>query len=140
MKSNPYLSFRDNAREALAYYQEVFGGTTEIHTFADFQASQDPEEQEWIMHGQLESPAGITLMMSDTPKSMEYTPGGSMSISIGGYLSEKAAMESYWQKLSDGGRIDMPLEPAEWGGIFGMVVDRYSVTWIISISDDNETR
>ncbi|GAA1227579.1 VOC family protein [Rhodoglobus aureus] len=140
MKSNPYLSFRNNAREALAYYQSVFGGTTEIHTFADFQASQDPEEQEWVMHGQLESPAGITLMMADTPKSMEYTPGGSMSISIGGFLSEKAALEGYWEKLCDGGHVAMPLERPDWGGVFGMVVDRYSVTWMVSISDDNETR
>lgn len=140
MKANPYLSFRDNAREALAYYQSVFGGETEIHTFAEFDASQDPEEQEWVMHGQLESPAGLTLMMADTPKSMEYTPGGSMSISIGGFLDEKSDMERFWDRLCDGGRIDMPLERAQWGGIFGMVVDRYAVTWIVSISDDNETR
>lgn len=140
MKTNPYLSFRDKAREALTYYQSVFGGTTEIHTFADFNASEDPDEQEWVMHGQLESPAGITLMMADTPKTQEYAPGGPMSISIAGYLSEKAAIEGYWEKLCDGGRIDMPLERAEWGGIFGMVLDRYSVNWIVSISDDNETR
>ncbi|MGV8859182.1 VOC family protein [Rhodoglobus sp.] len=140
MKSNPYVSFRDNAREALAFYQSVFGGTTEIHTFADFNASEDPEEQEWVMHGQLESPAGITLMMADTPKTMEYSPGGSMSISIAGFLSERAALEAYWEKLCDGGQVTMPLERADWGGTFGMVIDRYSVTWLVSISDDNETR
>ncbi|MEL0627270.1 VOC family protein [Salinibacterium amurskyense] len=140
MKSNPYLSFRDNAREALGYYQSVFGGTTAINTFAEFNASEEPDEQDLVMHGQLDSPAGITLMLSDTPKSMEYTPGGSMSISIGGYLSEKAEMEGFWEKLCDGGTAIMPLETAEWGGLFGMVIDRYSVTWMVSISDDNETR
>jgi len=140
MKSNPYISFRDNAREALAYYQSVFGGSTEISTFADFAASDEPDEHNLVMHGQLESPAGLTLMVSDTPRSMEHSPGGSISISLSGYLSEQAEMESYWQKLSDGGTIVMPLEPAEWGGRFGMVIDRYSVTWMISISDDNTTR
>lgn len=140
MQSTPYLSFRDNAREALAYYQSVFGGTTAITTFADFHASQDPDEQNKVMHAQLESPAGITLMMADTPNSMDYTPGGSISISIGGWLSEKDDMESYWQKLAEGGTVMMPLTAAEWGGMFGMVVDRYSVTWMVSISDDNETR
>lgn len=118
----------------------MFGGTTEIHTFAEFNASEDPEEKNWVMHGQFESPTGITLMLADTPKSKEYTPGGSMSMSIGGWLNEKAHMESYWQKLSDGGQVIMPLQTATWGGIFGMVVDRFSIAWIVSISDDNETR
>lgn len=140
MQSNPYLSFRDNAREALAFYQSVFGGTTTVNTFADFQASQDPDEQDKVMHGQLDSAAGITLMMADTPNSMDYTPGGSISISIGGWLSEKTDMESYWHKLSEGGNVIMPLDAVEWGGIFGMVVDRFSVTWMLSISDDNESR
>jgi PhnB protein len=55
-------------------------------------------------------------------------------------LSEKIDMEGRWEKLCDGGHVVMPLERAEWGGIFGMVVDRYSVTWMVSISDDNDNR
>ncbi|MGV8913174.1 MAG: VOC family protein [Rhodoglobus sp.] len=139
MKSNPYLSFRDNAREALEFYQSVFGGTSQITTFADFNASDDLEEKNWVMHGQLETPNGFVLMMADTPKSMDYSPGGSMSISLSGFLKEKSELEGYWNKLADGGQEIMPLDAPAWGGIFGMVVDRYSVTWMISISDDNET-
>jgi PhnB protein len=139
MKSNPYLNFRNNSREVLDYYQSVFGGTTTINTFAEFNASDDPEEKNWVMHGQLESPTGIVLMMADTPKSMEYTPGRAMSISIGGEHNEEDALRGYWEKLTDGGNIIMPLETAEWGGLFGMVVDRFGATWMISIGDEGET-
>ncbi len=66
MQSNPYLNFKNNSREVLDYYQSVFGGTTTINTFADFNASDDPEEKNWVMHGQLESPTGIVLMMADS--------------------------------------------------------------------------
>lgn len=59
---NPYLSFRDNAREALEFYQSVFGGVATINTFADFHASEEPDEQNLVMHGQLETTAGFTLM------------------------------------------------------------------------------
>jgi len=134
MKSNPYLSFRDNAREALAFYQSVFGGETSINTFAEFNASDEPDEQDLVMHGQLESPHGIVLMMADTPRRMEYTPGGSISVSING--TEKAELTSYWEKLGDGGTIAMPLEKPEWGGEFGMLIDRFGVTWMISIDDE----
>jgi PhnB protein len=134
MKSNPYLSFRDNAREALAFYQSVFGGETQITTFAEFNASDEPDEQDLVMHGHLESPHGIVLMMADTPKSMEYTPGGSISISING--TEDAELTAYWEKLSDGGTVVMPFDKPDWGGKFGMLVDRFGVTWMISIDDE----
>ena len=134
MRLNPYLSFRDNAREALSFYQSIFGGETSINTFAEFNASDEPDEQDLVMHGQLESPHRIVLMMADTPKRMEYTPGGSISVSING--TEESELTSYWEKLSDGGTIVMPMEAPEWGGKFGMLVDRYGVTWMVSIDDE----
>ena len=94
MRLNPYLSFRDNAREALSFYQSIFGGETSINTFAEFNASDEPDEQDLVMHGQLESPHGIVLMMADTPKRMEYTPGSSISVSING--TEESELTSYW--------------------------------------------
>src|SRR4051812_45503356 len=79
VKLNPYLNFRDNAREALEFYHSVFGGELRMSTFKEYQAAQDPAEENLIMHGQLEGDHDVTLMASDLPKSMEYKPGGSFS-------------------------------------------------------------
>jgi len=55
---NPYLAFRDTAREAMEFYQSVFGGELTVSTFGDFQASDDPAEQDKVMHSQLVGAAG----------------------------------------------------------------------------------
>ena len=136
---NPYLSFRDNAREALEFYQSVFGGVATINTFADFHASEEPDEQNLVMHGQLETTAGFTLMASDTPKHMEYKPGSSISVSISGPAGDDAHLRGYWEGLSDGATVTMPLEKAMWGDEFGMLTDRFGVAWMISIgTSDSE--
>jgi PhnB protein len=81
---NPYLSFRDNAREAMRFYHSVFGGELTLTTFSELQASEDPAEQDKIMHGVLETESGLVLMGADTPNSMEYTPGAGFSVSLSG--------------------------------------------------------
>lgn len=129
---NPYLSFRDNAREAMEFYKSVFGGELAISTFADFHASQDPAEQDLVMHSQLESPSGLTLMGSDTPAQMEYNPGNNYSVSLSG--EDDAELRGYWEKLSDGGAVSMPLEKAPWGDTFGMCTDKFGVAWLVNIA------
>jgi PhnB protein len=131
-KLNPYISFRDNAREAMEFYKSVFGGKLDINTFKDYHASQDPKEENKIMHAQLEAPNGITFMASDTPQGMEYKPGASISMSLTG--DDTAELSGYFQKLSAGGRINMPLEKAPWGDTFGMLTDKFGVDWMVNIS------
>jgi PhnB protein len=131
---NPYLGFRDNAREAMEFYQSVFGGELNISTFAEFQASEDPAEQDKVMHGQLESPNGLVLMGSDTPNSMAFTPGSNYSISLSGGSEDEAELRGYWDKLIEGGTITMPMNTAPWGDTFGMVVDRFGSMWLINIA------
>ena len=129
---NPYLGFRDTAREAMEFYKSVFGGELTISTFAELQASEDPAEADKVMHSQLTSDSGLTLMASDTPNSMEYTPGSNYSVSLSG--DDDAELRDYWEKLSDGGTVTMPLEKAPWGDSFGMCVDKYGVSWLVNIS------
>ena len=76
---NPYLSFRDNARDAMTFYQSVFGGDLALSTFGEFHASEDPAESDKIMHGMLTSEKGLVLMGADTPNSMDYSPGNNIS-------------------------------------------------------------
>ena len=128
---NPYLSFRDTAREAMDFYQSVFGGELTRSTFAEFQASEDPSEQDKIMHSQLKTDGGLTLMAADTPNSMEWAPGSNGSISLGG--DNEAELRGYWDKLVQGGTITMPIEKAPWGDIFGMCTDKFGVDWLVNI-------
>ena len=129
---NPYLSFRDNARDAMQFYKDVFGGELTVSTFADFQASQDPAEDNLVMHAQLESPSGLTLMGSDTPARMDYTPGNTYSVSLSG--DDDAELRGYWDKLSKDGTVTMPLEVAPWGDAFGMCNDKFGVAWLVNIA------
>jgi PhnB protein len=133
---NPYLSFRDNAREAMEFYQTVFGGKLTMSTFKEFHASQDPSEDNKIMHSMLEAENGITFMASDTPSNMEYRPGTNMSMSLSG--DNAAELTAYYEKLSAGGTIGMPLEKAPWGDTFGMLTDKFGVSWLVNISSPKE--
>ncbi len=129
---NPYLSFRDAASEAMAFYQSVFGGELTRSTFADFGASEDPAEHDKIMHSMLTTDNGLVLMASDTPNSMEYTPGTNYSVSLSG--EDDAELRGYWEKLSADSTITMPLDRAPWGDTFGMCVDKFGVSWLVNIA------
>ena len=131
-KLNPYISFRDNARDAMEFYKAVFGGELAVSTFGDFQASEDPAEKDKVMHSMLETDSGFVLMASDTPNSMDYTPGSNYSVSLSG--EDEAELRGYFEKLSDGGTVTMPLEAAPWGDTFGMVNDKFGVTWLVNVA------
>jgi PhnB protein len=128
---NPYVSFRDSAREAMEFYQGVFGGNLTVSTFGEF-GDKDAPGANLIMHGQLETPSGYTLMGADTPPGMEYKPGQNITISLSGDDSDE--LRGYWEKLSDGGQVTVPLEKQMWGDEFGQCVDRFGVGWLVNIS------
>ncbi|MCK6211448.1 VOC family protein [Georgenia sp. EYE_87] len=129
---NPYISFRDNAREALEFYHGVFGGNLDLSTFAEFHASEDPADADKIMHGQVEAPNGMTLMASDTPSSMDVADSSNITISLSG--DDESELRGYWDKLSDGGTVTMPLEMAPWGDYFGQLTDRFGISWLVNIA------
>lgn len=129
---NPYLGFRDSARAAMDFYQSVFGGELTRSTFAEYHASDDPTEQDKIMHSMLATDAGLVLMAADTPNSMELTPGTNYSVSLSG--EDDAEVRGYWEKLAAGGVVTMPLGVAPWGDAFGMCIDKFGVTWLVNIA------
>jgi PhnB protein len=135
---NPYLSFRDNARDAITFYESVFGGELTVSTFGEFQASQDPAEADKVMHAMLVSDNGLVLMASDTPNGMDYNPGDNISVSLSGESSDEAELRGYWEKLSDGGTVAMPLEPAPWGDTFGMCTDKFGIAWLVNIAGEQQ--
>jgi PhnB protein len=128
---NPYINFTGTARAALEFYQGVFGGTLRVSTFGEFGAP-DPASADQVMHGQLESDAGYTLMAADTPPGMEHTPGDNITVSLSGEDADE--LRGYWEKLSDGGTVTVALEKQMWGDEFGMCIDRFGVPWMVNIT------
>jgi PhnB protein len=131
---NPYLNFDGNAREAIEFYQGVFGGELNIMTFGDMGATEHEGQGldvNGVMHGQLTTPEGFTLMASDNPPGVTgQTPNGHLSLSG----DESDLLHGYWDKLVDGGTVDVPLEKAPWGDEFGQVKDKFGVNWLVNIA------
>lgn len=134
IRLNPYLGFRDNAREAMDFYQSVFGGELTRSTFAEFHAGEDPAEQDKIMHSMLTTSHGLVLMAADTPNAMEHTPGTNHSISLSGDADDEAELTGYWERLSEGATVTAPLDRAPWGDVFGMCTDKFGVVWMVNIA------
>jgi PhnB protein len=127
---NPYLSFNGDAREAMQFYRSVFGGDLNVSTFGESGMPDGPGADK-VMHAQLETPSGFTLMASDTPPGMDYAaPNGSIAVSLSG---DDETLRDHWEKLSSGGTVTMPLEKQAWGDEFGMCTDRYGIPWLVNI-------
>jgi PhnB protein len=128
---NPYISFPGNAREAMEFYQGVFGGALTMNTFGEYGA-QDAPEADKIMHGLLETDSGLALMGADNPPGTELNPGDNVAVSLSGDDADE--LRGYWEKLSDGGSVSVPLEKQMWGDEFGMCVDRFGTSWMVNIA------
>ena len=128
---NPYLNLNGTARQALEFYQGVFGGELNIMTFGDMGMADAPDAGK-VMHGQLETSAGYTLMVADVPSHMEYQTPAGFSVSLSG--DDGDALRGYFEKLSADGAVTMPMAKQAWGDEFGMCVDKFGISWLVNIS------
>lgn len=129
---NPYVNFGDNAREAMTFYQQVLGGSLQLHTFGEYGADQEPFA-DLVMHGLLETEDGLTLMGADSPPGMSRTVGNNITISLSG--DDEAVLRERFEKLAEGGSIDVPLERQMWGDVFGQLTDRFGIGWLVNIGE-----
>lgn len=130
---NPYLNFDGSTREAIEFYASVFGGEPTISTFGDFQMPGiGADEADKVMHSQLSTPAGFTVMAADVPASMKEQISANGTVSISG--NETDEIRGYWDKLAEGGQVVMPLDQAPWGDYFGQLVDKFGVSWMVNIA------
>lgn len=126
----PYISFNGEAREAMQFYQGVFGGTLTMDTFGDFGQAGTPIEDQ-IMHAQLNSADGFLLMASDTPPGLDRPSGRTVTLTLHG--DDEPRLRGYWEGLVEGGRVDMPLEQQMWGDVYGQCEDRFGIVWMFNI-------
>ncbi|MFJ6200107.1 VOC family protein [Micromonospora sp. NPDC092111] len=128
---NPYLTFAGKAREALEFYHSVFGGDVSLTTFREF-GTDDPALADQIMHGLLRTAAGHVIMAADLPPGMELRRGNANTVSLSGDDTEQ--LRGWWEQLSSGGVVNVPLEKQMWGDEFGQCEDRFGTPWMVNIA------
>src|SRR5690606_33442372 len=127
-----HLNFRGDARAALEFYQSVFGGDLAAISYAEAHSITEQSEADQIMWGQVLSPAGFHVMAYDVPSHTAYDPGTiPVFVSVRGVDADE--ITAYWEKLIAGGTVVVPLAPAAWAPLYGMVRDRFGVTWALDI-------
>lgn len=133
VKLNSYINFNGNAKEAVEFYKSVFGGEVYMDTFEKF-ADRMPvsdADKDKVMHAYVKGDKGIELMLSDTPSGMEYQDGTRTTLALNG--DDETTLRDYWDKLSQGATITVPLDKAPWGDTFGMLTDKFGVSWMVDI-------
>ncbi|MBU1175205.1 MAG: VOC family protein [Alphaproteobacteria bacterium] len=131
---NPYLHFKDVARDAMTFYHQVLGGELTVSTYGDFNPAEGSATRDRIMHAMLKTPGGLVLMGGDIPDHVDYRPSAGFSVSLSGPFEDGEELHRYWDGLAAGGTIAMPLATAPWGDEFGMVTDRFGVDWMVNIA------
>lgn len=137
---HPYLNFAGNAREAFEFYGQCLGAIPQFATFGQFQAvPEDHPDADKIMHGSLEVTELIRLYVSDVIEGMSpegFTVGNNVTLSLMG--DDETLLHSAYEKLSEGGKIAMPLEKQMWGDVYGAFQDRFGIEWQVNISAPGE--
>ncbi|GAA1999911.1 VOC family protein [Catenulispora subtropica] len=127
-----HLNFRGEAREALTFYQSVFAGDIALVTYQDAGNVTDPSEADQVMWGQVAADNGFRVMAYDVPSRMPWNRGeNSFFVSLRGKTAEEVT--AHWEKLSDGATVVQPLGPAQWAPLYGMLVDRFGITWVVDV-------
>ena len=132
----PYLTFEGNAAEAMKFYHSVLGGELTMQTFGESKMAEKPEDENRIIHATLKNEA-LTFMASDSQPGMPVKMGDNFSMSISG--EDGGMLTSIFNKLAQGGNIDMPLAKQFWGDTFGMLRDKFGVRWMVNINSQQQT-
>jgi len=128
-----HLNFRGDARAALAFYQSVFGGDQMVITYRDAGAVQNADEAEQVMWGQVVAADGFCIMAYDMPSRLAWNPGEiAFFVSVRGNDADE--ITKYWEKLVVGATIVAPLAPSGWSPLYGMLRDKFGVTWVLDVA------
>ena len=134
---NPYLTFNGNAAEAMKFYHSVLGGELSMQTFGEANMARTPEEKNRIVHAALKAES-LSLMASDGQMGQQVKFGDNISMSITGEDHQK--LTEVFNKLAQGGSVDMPLAKQFWGDTFGMVTDKFGIHWMVNITSQPQVK
>jgi PhnB protein len=140
-----HLNFRGDARAALEFYQSVFGGHRTVVAYADFGMPRNLPDADKVVFGQVTADNGFRIMAYDVPgqtpaaapaattreHGMTQT-GERFFVSVRGETAEEVS--ALWDRLADGAEIIEKFGPSPWAPGFGMLTDRFGVTWILDVA------
>jgi len=130
MKLIPYLIFQGNTEEVMNTYQKIFNGTLhDISRFGDGNFPIPEEQKNRIMHARLTFGENM-LMLSDCRPDDTVIPGNCVHLSIG--LKDEVVARSVFDQLAVDGKVEMPMEKQFWGALYGQVVDKFGINWMIN--------
>lgn len=128
-----HLNFRGNAGAALAFYQAAFDGQLTIVTYAQAGQIERDDEAGHVMWGQVTTDSGFRIMAFDVPASRPWHPGeNAVFVAVAGSSADD--IMAPWARLAEGGAILQPLAPAQWAPLYGMLRDRFGITWVVSVA------
>lgn len=132
IKTVTHLNFRGDARAALAFYQSVFGGEQMVISYRDAGQVHSEAEADQVMWGQVTTANGFSVMAYDVPAHLSWNPGEiAFFVSLRGNDADEIA--KYWEQLAAGATILAPLAPSGWAPLYGMLRDKFGVTWVIDV-------
>jgi len=131
----PYLSFAGNTREAMEFYQSIFGGKLDITTYADLHRTQNPAEEGLVAHSMLVGATGVTLMGSDSPTLEQHRAGGAVSVALGG---DETELTQHWGRLTEDGTVTVPFARSAWGALYGQCTDQFGIAWLLNATTSGE--
>ena len=128
-----HLNFRGDARAALDFYHSVFGGTVAAVTYKDAGITQNPDEADWVMWGQVTADNGFHVMAYDVPSHTPWNPGeNAVFVSVRGDDTDE--ITALWDTLTAGSTVVRPLEPAQWAPLYGMLKDPFGIVWVLDVA------
>ena len=146
VNATTHLNFRGDARAALEFYRSVFGGELVVATYADLGAPKDTPDADKVVFGQVAAENGFRVMAYDVPATgRSARPSEPLTrrengmtitqepffISLRGEGVEE--ITGYWEKLSEGATVVEVLASSQWAPLFGMLTDRFGVTWVVDV-------
>lgn len=131
----PYLYFNGQTKDAMEFYQSILGGELLMQKYSETGMPTSEETKDLIIHAYLKNDA-LTFMASDGNAEHPITMGDNIHMSVVGSDTEK--LTDWFNRLAEGGKIDMPLEKQFWGDVYGMLTDKFGVHWSVNISSGEQ--
>lgn len=137
VRTTPHVNFAGDAREALTFYQSVFGGELAVATYAEIGAVEDPSKADEVAFGRVSAANGFDIMAYDVQPSKSYDPGvNPFYITL--QSDDEGEVRTGWDALAANARaVLVPLGPAAFAVLYGMLTDQFGVTWIVGLMSDS---
>ena len=131
--TTPHLNFRGNAKAALEFYHSVFGGQLVALTNEQGGRTEDPDQLQQIIFGQVIAENGFQIMAYDVPSTMSYEQGDkSLFVSVRSDSVEE--ITELWSKLTSGSTVLSDLAPSMFSPAYGMLKDSFGVVWVLDVA------